>query len=150
MKYWLAISNRDNSSVVIKEKLWGVSKRFVNQISITNPGDILLVYSAQKVIDKETVLPSAITACFKIKSKVFEADSNIFIPPQDQSDEVFPLRIRLTTEKIFDPPIKFTPLIPKLKFITNKKMWTGHIRGKAIREIPEEDFFTIINAEGKE
>jgi len=43
----------------------------------------------------------------------------------------------------FDKPIEFKPLIPKLRFITNKKRWSGHLMGKAMREIPEEDFKLI-------
>jgi predicted RNA-binding protein len=35
-------------------------------------------------------------------------------------------------------------LIPKLKFIKNKQKWTGHIQGKAMREIPEEDYNLIL------
>jgi len=35
----------------------------------------------------------------------------------------------------------FEDLIPKLRFITNKKMWTGHLR-RAMRTIPREDYET--------
>ena len=35
--------------------------------------------------------------------------------------------------------------IPDLKFITNKKMWSGHIRGQAMREIPEEDYQRVMS-----
>jgi len=35
-------------------------------------------------------------------------------------------------------PLQFKDLIPKLKFITNKKMWSGHLR-RATRTIPRED-----------
>ncbi|MDD3112377.1 MAG: EVE domain-containing protein, partial [Methanofollis liminatans] len=41
---------------------------------------------------------------------------------------------------------EFKPLIPRLQFITNKKMWSGHIRGQAMRTIPEEDHAYIMNA----
>jgi len=36
-------------------------------------------------------------------------------------------------------------LISDLKFIKNKKKWTGHIQGKAMGEIPEEDFNLILS-----
>jgi len=35
MTRWLAISNRDNSDVVIRKNIWGVPKRHINQISRT-------------------------------------------------------------------------------------------------------------------
>lgn len=59
-------------------------------------------------------------------------------------NESFPLRIRLKPVKIFDKPVEFKFLIPKLKFITNKKKWSGHLMGKAMREIPEEDYRLIV------
>ena len=61
-------------------------------------------------------------------------------------NETFPLRIRLKPAKIFDKPAEFKPLIPKLKFITNRKRWSGHLMGKAMREIPEEDYRLIVNS----
>lgn len=39
--------------------------------------------------------------------------------------------------------LDFKSLIPKLNFITNKKRWSGHLMGKAMREIPEEDYRLI-------
>ena len=48
------------------------------------------------------------------------------------SGETFPWRVKIKPIKIFDKPIKFKPLIPKLKFITNKKKWSGHLMGKEI------------------
>ena len=39
------------------------------------------------------------------------------------------------------------PLIPKLKFITNKKKWSGDLMGKDMEEIPEEDFRLILGSE---
>lgn len=40
----------------------------------------------------------------------------------------------------------FKPLLPYLSFITNKKQWSGHIRGQAMRTIPEEDYGLIMKA----
>ena len=146
MTHWLAISNRTNSDVTIKKQIWGVPKRYVNQISKTHPGDTLLVYVGQQVVDKDTTLPPAITGCFEITSQVYEDETPIFTAPQKLGNEVFPLRIRLKTVQVFDPPVEFKSLIPDLTFITNKKQWSGHIRGQAMRTIPEEDFALIMKA----
>lgn len=145
MEYWLAISNRANSDITIKKRVWGVPKRSINQISRTRPGDTLLVYVGQQVIDKETTLPPAITGCFEITSEVYEDTSRVFTTPPKLGDEIFPLRIKLRPIRIFDPPVEFKPLIPKLTFITNKTQWSGHIRGQAMRTIPEEDYRLIMN-----
>lgn len=147
MEHWLAISNRDNSKVVIKNHIWGVPKRHINTISKTKPGDTLLVYVGQQVIDRDTTLPPAITGCFEITSEVYEDTKPIFTAPPKLGAEVFPLRIRLRPIKIFDPPIEFKPLISELKFITNKTQWSGHIRGQAMRTIPEEDYRLIMGQE---
>lgn len=149
MKRWLAISNRDNAAVVIKKNIWGIPKRSINQINGSKSGDTLLIYVGQKIIDKDTTLPPAIAGCFEIISKVYEDQSKIFISPPKLGNEIFPFRIKLKPIKIFDTPIEFKPLIPKLQFITNKTHWSGHIRGQAMRIIPEEDYQLIMNAAKK-
>ena len=145
MAYWLAISNRENSAVVIRENVWGVSKRHINVIQKVRPGDKILIYTSQKVVDKE-VLPPTIAAVFEVTSGMYEDSSRMFTAPAKLGDEIFPLRIELKIITIFDPPIEFKPLIPKLKFITNKTMWSGHIRGQAMRQIPEEDYQLIVSS----
>ncbi|RLI77834.1 hypothetical protein DRP05_09060 [Archaeoglobales archaeon] len=59
---------------------------------------------------------------------------------------MYPLRIRLKPIRVFSTPIDFKSLIPELKFIKNKQRWVGHIQGKAMREIPEEDFRHIMGS----
>lgn len=144
MTRWLAISNRENSDITISKQIWGVPKRNANQIGKSQIGDSLLVYVGQQVIDKETTLPPAITGCFEITSDVFEDSKRIFTAPPKLGDEIFPLRIKLKAIEIFDPPVEFKPLIPRLTFIKNKKQWSGHIRGQAMRMIPEEDYELIM------
>ena len=119
-----------------------------HKIHKAKPGDTLLVYVGQQVIDKETTLPPAITGCFAITSEVYEDTKRVFTAPPKvgNGDEVFPLRIKLKTIEIFDPPVSFKPLIPKLAFIKNKTQWSGHIRGQAMRMIPEEDYAYIMKA----
>ncbi|QSZ66239.1 EVE domain-containing protein [Methanofollis aquaemaris] len=146
MTHWLAIANRDNAVVIEKKQIWGVPKRYVNQIAKTGPGDTLLVYVGQEVVDRDTTLPPAITGCFAITSEVYEDTKKIFTAPPRLRDEIFPLRIRLAPIKVFDPPLEFKLLIPKLAFITNKRQWSGHIRGQAMRVIPEEDYAYIMKA----
>ena len=145
MSRWLAISNRENSEVIIKKNVWGTPRRAVNQISKVKTGDTVLIYLGQKNVDKE-VLPPAISGVFEVISEMYEDTSRIFVAPAKLGDEIFPLRIKLKPITIFDPPIDFKSLIPKLKFITNKTMWSGHIRGQAMRQIPEEDYRLIISS----
>ncbi|MDN7026127.1 EVE domain-containing protein [Methanoculleus sp. FWC-SCC1] len=145
MTRWLAISNRENSDVVIRKHVWGVPKRYANTIGRVQPGDTVLVYVGQKIVDRD-VLPPALTGAFAVTSGVYEDTSRIFTAPQKLGDEVFPLRITLKPIKLFDPPMEFKQLLEHLQFITNKQQWSGHLRGKAMREIPEEDYAYIMQA----
>jgi len=57
-------------------------------------------------------------------------------------DKLFPYRVKLQPLILSKELLSFDELIPKLRFITNKKMWTGHLR-RAMRTIPKEDYETI-------
>ncbi|KQC05248.1 MAG: hypothetical protein APR53_08205 [Methanoculleus sp. SDB] len=145
MTRWLAISTRENSDVVMKRNVWGVPRRAINAISKVKPGDTVLIYIGQKIEDTE-VLPPAVSGAFEVLSDMYEDYKEIFTSPPKMGKEIFPLRIELKPIEIFDEPVNFKALIPHLKFITNKKQWTGHIRGQAMRIIPEEDYEYIMKA----
>ncbi|MDD4455303.1 MAG: EVE domain-containing protein [Candidatus Methanomethylophilaceae archaeon] len=144
MTRWLAISNRTNWEITRKKNIWGVPQRNKNIIGRVKSGDTVLIYVSQQK-DGDNLLPSAVTGAFEVASEPYEERTKVFVAPEQMGDEVFPYRIKLKPVKVFDPPVEFKPLIPKLKFITNKTMWTGHIR-QAMRVIPEEDYQTILNA----
>jgi predicted RNA-binding protein len=91
------------------------------------------------------VRPLRIRGIFKAVSKPFTSDEEIFNAAGFAEGELFPNRIKLEPVSMPEEPIEFKNLIPKLKFITNKKMWTGHLR-RAMRTIPKEDFESIENA----
>ena len=139
---WLCTSTRENAEVVDKKHIWGVAKRYQNTIAKVKKGDSLLIYAMQAKIGDE-VFPPIITGEYQVISDVCEDDAHIFQTPPFLGSECFPLRLKLKPLKLFKPSIEFKPLIPKLGFIKNKKMWTGHIRG-AMRVIPEEDYQKII------
>ncbi|ADN35549.1 protein of unknown function DUF55 [Methanolacinia petrolearia DSM 11571] len=145
MTIWIASTNRDNWEVIEKRNLWGVPKRNKNSIERSSPGDKIVIFVRQENAG-DTILPSAIMAACEITSKPFEDLSEVFIkPPTMPGEEVFPYRVKLKPVKIFDDPLDFKSLIPKLEFITNKKQWTGHLR-TAMRTIPEEDYEYIMKA----
>jgi predicted RNA-binding protein len=145
-KYWLAISNHENWEILKKNNIWGVSRRNPNAIAKINIGDLILIYVSSIIMDKKVISPVVITGAYESLSSVYEDTNKIFLPPNRNPEEVFPLRIKLKPISIFLEPVEFKPLIPKLNFIKNKKMWNGHIRGKGIREIPEVDFNLIIQS----
>ncbi|AIY89393.1 EVE domain-containing protein [Geoglobus acetivorans] len=109
------------------------------------PGDKLLIYLKQER-DKDEIKEPRIVAVYEAVSEVFRDSSRIFKTPKGMGNETFPLRIRLKPIKIFDKPVEFKPLIPELKFITNKQKWSGHLMGKAMRDIPEDDYRLIVSS----
>lgn len=127
----------------MKEKnIWGVPERHRNTIAKVKKGDTLLMYLKQEKIGNE-IKASRIAGIFEAASAVYTDDKRIFKVPKGMGNETFPLRIKLKPIKILEKPVAFKPLIPKLKFITNKKVWSGHLIGKAMRTIPQEDFEVI-------
>ena len=144
MAYWLCITTEENWNVVKKKSIWGVAERHQNTIAKVKPGDKCLVYVMSTKKDGE-IIPPRIIAAYEVASKVFKDSTRIFKSPPNKS-EIYPLRTRLKPIKIFSTPVDFKSLIPKLKFIKNKQKWVGHIQGKAMREIPEEDFKLIMSS----
>ncbi|NJE05128.1 EVE domain-containing protein [Thermococcus sp. M36] len=139
MAYWLCITNRDNWGVVKEKNVWGVAKRHKNTIAKVKPGDKLVFYVKQERKNKEVLEPK-IVGIFEVVSELYTDSTKIFKSPPHLS-ETYPLRIKIRPIKLGE--LDFKPLIPKLKFITNKKKWSGHLMGKAMREILEEDYRLI-------
>jgi len=138
MKYWLCITNRDNWEVIKRENIWGVPKRHKNTIAKVKPGDKLIIYVKQE--QGRGKLEPKIVGIFEVVSEPYEDSKRIFKSPP-HLNETYPLRIKIKPLKLGE--VDFKQLIPKLKFITNKKRWSGHLMGRAMREIPEEDYKLI-------
>ncbi|NLL09916.1 MAG: EVE domain-containing protein [Methanomicrobiales archaeon] len=143
MSYWIASSNRPNWEVIRNHSIWGVPKRNKSLLTRVAPGDKILIYVRAEQ-HGNILLPSAITGAFQVE-KCFEDHRRLFIPPPQMGDEIFPYRFKLKPEKIFKEPVEFKPLIEELMFITNKTMWSDHLR-VAMREIPEEDYKLILTS----
>jgi len=143
MAYWLCITNEENWKVIKEKNIWGVPHRHKNTIAKVKPDDKCLIYVMSTKRNKD-IIPPRIVAAYEVISEVFEDQSRIFksLPGRN---EVFPYRVKLKPIKIFRKPIDFKSLIPELKFIKNKRKWTGHIQGKAMREIPKEDYDLIMS-----
>jgi len=144
MVCWLCITTEENWNVIKKKNVWGVQESHRNTIGRSKVGDKCLIYVMSTKKDDE-LIPPRIMGAYEVVSPVKVDRSRIFKPPERNKNEIFPLRIKLKPVKIFEKPVEFKQLIPKLKFIKNKQKWTGHIQGKAMREITEEDYNLIIN-----
>ena len=135
MTHWIASSNRDNARILDAKQIWGVPKRNKTLMQRVKPGDTILIYvRREKEID--TIRPSAITGAYEVISEPYEDHARLFATPPQMGEEAFP------------EPLEFKPLIGDLKFITNKTMWSGHLR-IAMRETPEEDYQLILKRAGR-
>ncbi|KUG19208.1 hypothetical protein ASZ90_011081 [hydrocarbon metagenome] len=149
MTRWIASLNRENWEVVREKQVWGVPKRNQNVVQRVKLGDSILFYVKQeKEKEGDEMLPSAIVGDGEVASEPYEEHTRIFGTPPQMGDEVFPYRVRVTPIHAFDEPVEFRPLVPDLGFITNKTMWSGHLR-IAMREIPEEDYRLILERAGQ-
>ncbi|WP_054848081.1 EVE domain-containing protein [Methanoculleus chikugoensis] len=153
MTHWIASSNRDNQKILDAKHIWGgVPKRNKTLMQRVKPGDTILVYVRQEKEDDTILPPSAITSAYEIVSEPYIDHSRLFVtPPPQMGDEVFPpYRMKVRPVAVFaEPPLEFKPLIQDLTFITNKTMWSGHLR-IAMREIPDEDYRLILRRAGVE
>mgnify|MGYP001290678271 CR=1 FL=1 len=146
MTHWIASSNRANAKILDRTHIWGVPERNRSLLYRVKPGDTLLIYTRQEK-DGDTILPSAIVGTYEVVADPYEDHSPLFTTPPHMGNEVFPCRMKVRPIKVFAEPLEFKPLIADLKFITNKKMWSGHLR-QAMREIPEEDYRLILRRAG--
>lgn len=142
MAYWIYVTNFDNWEVTKETNILGASKRHRNALTRMNEGDACLVY-VKSERRSERVGP-AIVGQYEVASKLFEDNKKIFHAPSLLPAETFSLRIRLKPIRVLESPIKFKPLVPNLTFIKNKERWSLSVRGRAVVEIPERDYRTIL------
>lgn len=105
----------------------------MKQMQSVKSGDFFVFY----------VKPKKLAGIFRAASEPFESDEKIFSSAGFADEETFSNRVRLEPLIIPQAPIAFDKLIPKLKFITNKKKWALHLIGRAMRTIPKDDYETI-------
>ena len=139
MAYWLCVTTEANWNVVKEKNVWGVGERFKSAIQKVKPGDKLIFYVMQTKKNKD-VIPSRITGIFEAISEPYKDSTKIFKPYG--TEQTFPYRVKLKPIKIFEKPITFKELVPKLSFIKNKQRWSGALR-RAMVEIPEKDYKTL-------
>ncbi len=146
MTYWLCILNRGNWKVVRDYKIWGVAERHRTPISSVKVGDQLLFYVIGETINNMRY-ESGICGSAEAASEVFKDARRIFA---SEKTENYPLRIRLSNVVSFEKEVPFKPLIHELDFIKNKRKWSGHLQGKAMRQISESDFDKIRSHRGNQ
>ena len=125
------------------KNIWGVPKSRRYTIQNVKKGDKLVVYLKEERVDNNRMPPRIVAVC-EATSEAFVDYKKIFEAPRRRPNEVFPYRVRIKPIRIFDKPIEFRNLIPKLRFIKDTKNWKAYVR-LCMREIPKEDFETILS-----
>lgn len=124
MNYWLCITNEENWDIVRKNEIWGVNQKHKEKILNVKEGDPLVFY----------VKPKRIGGILETTSKPFKENKVIF------KSGIFPYRVKLKSIIIPRKFLEFRPLVSKLQFIINKKMWKGRLQGRAMISIQKDDF----------
>jgi len=138
MAYWLCITNKENWEIIKEENLWGIPEK--RKMPDIKPSDKLIFYVKQegpKDYPKIVGVFEAISEPFDDKTKIFKAPPN--------SNEVYPHRVKLKLEKIFDPPKNFKEIKDKVSFIKNKQYWSLSLLGRAMIKINENDFKILVS-----
>ena len=130
VNYWLCVTNEENWQVVKERKIWGVSEGNRKRMERVKPGDALVFY----------VKPKMIRGIFKATTKPFRSDEKSFRTTGFPEEETFPNRVKLEPAIILEEALSFENLVPRLKFIINKKRWNVHLMGRAMQSIPKDDF----------
>ena len=105
-------------------------------------GDFLVFYVKQRVIDDEIISPQ-IRGIFKVNSKPYKDSTRVFVSPP--SEEGFTYRVNIHPIITPNEAIDFKAIMPKLRFIRNKKKWFLYLQF-TMRTIPEEDCNLLMTA----
>jgi predicted RNA-binding protein len=128
----MCVTNEENWDVIKRQNIWGVPDRDKQRVQAVKAGDILVIY----------VMPKKIGGIFEATSQSFESQDKLFSWGDFGREELFPYRVKMRPLVLPKELLSFDKLIPKLRFITNKKTWSGHLR-RAMRIIPKEDYEKI-------
>jgi len=103
MAYWIYVTNSLTGGITKKTNILAASSRNKNTLSKVKKGDRCLVYVKAEIIAGETSEPK-IVAQYEIASTVFKDSKRMFVTPSNASHETFPLRLRLESVRVFEPP----------------------------------------------
>jgi predicted RNA-binding protein len=141
-KYWLCITTEEHWNVIRDKRIWAVVEKDRKKLDRVVIGDFLVFYVKQRVIDDETLTPQ-IRGIFKVNSKPYTDSTRVFVSPP--SKEIFTYRVKIHPIIVPNEAVDFKVIIPKLRFIKNKKKWFLYLQ-IAMRTIPEEDYNLLMTA----
>lgn len=137
MAYWLAISTRKNWEIIREKAIFGASERQKKPLLATKPGDTIYFFQSRDPNEEGSV--ATVIGSGMVDSAPYYDETPVFdLAHAYKLGELFPNRVRLRALR-FVEPVPFKPLVEQLEFITNKRNWAMHIRGRALVPVTEND-----------
>jgi len=136
---FICITNWQNYYKIIENNVWGVKKSSLNQLNKTSKWDKLIFYIKEGRWQGQK-FASSISGIYEVVSDIFYDESKIFL----YNNETFPYRIKIKNISHMNSPKNFRPLIPMLKLTKNSIRWGVVFMGKAMIQLDNMDYETII------
>jgi len=141
-QFYICVADWRTISIIEKSEIWGVTDKWLKQISSACVGDYLLFYIiAGKVNDEKK--DSSIFGIFEISSDLWIKNDDTFVRDGVQNTNDYPNRVNIKKISGCELPKNFRPLIQKLHFIKNKERWGTAFMGKSMIKIDENDYKII-------
>lgn len=137
-KYWLCVTTEENWNIIKDKKIWAVKEKDLKKLDKVAIGDPLVFYVKQRAIEDKIFGPKIGGICM-VDSKSFKDSTRVFTNPPAQEKFVYRVNIQPI---IANAELDFKTIVPKLKFIKNKKKWFLSLQ-VAMRRIPKEDYDLI-------
>ncbi len=132
--YWLCIKNERNWKSIKRNKIWGT--KFKGKVPKVKKGDKLVICLKHEKFSDE-IKELIIVAIYEANSDVLEDSSEIF-------NKSYPYRIGFKPIKILEKPLEFEPLVSKLSFIKNKRVWDAYLQKPIVELLLVEDIKLIL------
>lgn len=132
-QYWLLITSRGYWAQLQKHGFWSFAgSKKLDEVKV---GDIGVVYLTADGGRYESAIGGVLQ--FTGTPKTIERTNTPF-------DALYPSRMSMNVERIFDPPILFKPLVERVSFISNTKNYGASLQGQAIKPITLHDYQILV------
>jgi predicted RNA-binding protein len=128
MTDWMLITSRHSWELLCEAGAWKFADKSLRRAKEIQPGQKALVY-----LTHESVFAAIVEFTASVQTVV----------PERIFDGLFPHKVPF---RVIQAPNYSVPIhrhIPDLAFIKNKKSWSSHLQGQAIRPIEPADFRLI-------
>ena len=131
--YWLLITSRGYWAQLQKHGFWSFAGS--TKLDRVKVGDIGVVYLTADGGRYDSAIGGVIQ--FTGTQTKMQKTNTFF-------DALYPSRMSMNVERIFDPPILFKPLVERVSFISNTKNHGASLQGQPIKPITLDDYEILV------